>query len=55
MQIIVVNSYVNMKSIIHSCALVVFAIITYIATNKTSKKFSMWLKVIYDSSVLVFI
>jgi len=35
MQIIVVNSYINMKSITHSCTMVLFAIITYIAANRT--------------------
>ena len=58
MQIIVVNGYINMKSIIHSCTLVIFAILTYIAANKTvalQTKFSLWLKAIYYSTVGIFI
>lgn len=34
MQIIVVNGYINTKSIMYSCTLVVFSIITYIAAKK---------------------
>lgn len=34
MQIIVVNGYINTKSITYSCTLVVFSIITYIAAKK---------------------
>lgn len=59
MQIIVVNGYINTKSIMYSCTLVVFSIITYIAAKKkpycTSNKFSLCLKAIYYSSVLIFI